>query len=237
VGAPRFLRARPRPAREVTQACPRRSCPVYRPVKILCDPPLLLTPVAIARSGAEPRFGSGARCAACTAAAHIGRWARSVGTHAVDAYLQRLTTLRTRRVDMRAGYSLATRAHAAHRVMDWRLGRVYYLTLLEPRGTTGLGRTKHQRSTELPPVPRLGYRSSADRRCQGEGQRGPEPGQQLRAYGRWSPQRRNRRESLLLHNRSRAAFRRRRPQTVRNLSTPLVIGMTVSTAVRGRLAS
>jgi len=29
-----------------------------------------------------------------------------------------------------------------------------------------------------------------------------------------------------------AAFRRRRPQTVRNLSPPLVIGMTVSTAVR-----
>jgi hypothetical protein len=32
-------------------------------------------------------------------------------------------------------------------------------------------------------------------------------------------------------------FRRRRPQTVRNLSPPLVIGITVSTAVWGRLAS
>lgn len=52
-----------------------------------------------------------------------------------------------------------------------------------------------------------------------------------------APPRRNRRESQLLKNRSRAAFRRRRPQTVRNLSTPLVIGMTVSTAVWGTARS
>jgi len=34
-----------------------------------------------------------------------------------------------------------------------------------------------------------------------------------------------------------AGFQRRRPQTVRNLSPPLVIVITVSTAVWGRLAS
>jgi hypothetical protein len=41
-------------------------------------------------------------------------------------------------------------------------------------------------------------------------------------------------KSLPLQNRSRPAFRCRRPQTVRNLSTTLVIGMTVSTAVWGK---
>jgi hypothetical protein len=43
--------------------------------------------------------------------------------------------------------------------------------------------------------------------------------------------------SLLLQNRLGAAFLRRRPQTVRNLSTSLVIGMTVSTDVWGTARS
>jgi hypothetical protein len=38
-------------------------------------------------------------------------------TRAADTYLQQLTTLRARRIDMRAPYSLAMRGHAADRAI------------------------------------------------------------------------------------------------------------------------
>jgi hypothetical protein len=47
----------------------------------------------------------------------------------------------------------------------------------------------------------------------------------------------NRRDRCSRRTAHAAVFRRRRPQTVRNLSPPLVMGMTVSTAVWGTLAS